>query len=44
MDQGAEPVPAQNPDVHALSRWLRVPDRWSQMQRSVRPVKIVMSR
>jgi hypothetical protein len=42
MDQAAEPVPAQNPDVCARSGWMRTPGRRALLQRPVRPVGVVM--
>ena len=42
MDQAAEPVPAQNPDICAWSRWLRVPGRRALVQCPVRAVRVVV--
>jgi hypothetical protein len=42
MDQAAEPVPAQNPDVRARSGWMRTPGRWTLVHRPVRAMQIVV--
>jgi hypothetical protein len=42
-DQAAGPVPAQNPDVRAQSRWMRAAGRWSLLQCPVRAMEIVVA-
>jgi hypothetical protein len=42
MDQPAEPVPAQNLEVRAMSGLMRMPGRRILSQRPVRPVTVVV--
>ncbi len=42
MDQAAEPVPAQDPDICARSRGMRAPGRRGLLQRPVRAVEDVV--
>ena len=42
MDQAAEPVPAQNPDVCAQIRWMRTTGGRTLAQCPVRPVSVVV--
>jgi hypothetical protein len=44
MDQAAEAVPAQNPDVCAQSRLIRTTSRRILAQSPVRPVRVVVRR
>ena len=41
-DQAAEPVPPENPDVCAWSRWVLTPGGRALLQRPVGPVNVVM--
>ena len=42
MDQAAEPIPAQNPDVGARIRRTRTSGRWALLQRPVRAMRVVV--
>ena len=42
MDQAAEPVPPQHPDIRAWSRWMRTPCGRVLLERPVWPVRFVV--
>ena len=41
-DQATKPVPVQNPDIGAWSRWIRTPSGRALLQGPVRPMHVVV--
>jgi len=42
VDQAAEPVPTQDPDILTHSEWTLTPGGWSLAQRQVRAINIIV--